>query len=143
MLGPSHTKFMNMREWIATENSIGPEVLVFLLGGITYGLMEILYRGHTHWSMVLTGGACIVTLYILVGWLNEMPLVASALVGALVVTTYEFTVGCIVNLRFGMGIWDYSGQFCNLLGQICLAFSAVWYVLCFVFLGIIRYFAQF
>ena len=41
------------------------EILVFVLGGSAYGLMEILFRGHTHWTMVITGGACILTLYLL------------------------------------------------------------------------------
>lgn len=30
------------------------ELIVFVLGGIFYGLTEVLYRGYTHWSMVLT-----------------------------------------------------------------------------------------
>ena len=70
---------MSMREWLASENSIGPELLVFVLGGTAYAMMEILFRGHTHWSMALTGGACVVTLYILLDWLNGQPLVMAAL----------------------------------------------------------------
>ena len=30
--------------------------IVFLIGGISYGIMEILFRGYTHWSMLVTGG---------------------------------------------------------------------------------------
>ena len=29
---------------------------LFAFGGIAYGLIEILWRRRTHWSMVLTGG---------------------------------------------------------------------------------------
>ena len=129
---------MSMREWLASENSIGPELLVFVLGGTAYAMMEILFRGHTHWSMALTGGACVVTLYILLDWLNGQPLVMAALAGAVIVTVYEFAVGCIVNLRFGWAVWDYSDMEGNLLGQICPVFTAAWFALCFVFLGVVR-----
>ena len=129
---------MSMREWLASENSIGPELLVFVLGGTAYAMMEILFRGHTHWSMALTGGACVVTLYILLDWLNGQPLVMAALAGAVIVTVYEFAVGCIVNLRFGWAVWDYSGMEGNLLGQICPVFTAAWFALCFLFLGVVR-----
>lgn len=127
-----------MREWLASENSIGPELLVFVLGGTAYAMMEILFRGHTHWSMALTGGACVVTLYILLDWLNGQPLVMAALAGAVIVTAYEFAVGCIVNLRFGWAVWDYSDMEGNLLGQICPVFTAAWFALCFLFLGVVR-----
>lgn len=129
---------MSMREWLASENSIGPELLVFVLGGTAYAMMEILFRGHTHWSMALTGGACVVTLYILLDWLNGQPLVMAALAGAVIVTVYEFAVGCIVNLRFGWAVWDYSDMEGNLLGQICPVFTAAWFALCFLFLGVVR-----
>ena len=77
----THTKYMSMREWISEDNSIWVELLVFLLGGTAYGMMEILFRGYTHWTMVLTGGACILTLYLLLDWLSSLPLVLGALAG--------------------------------------------------------------
>ena len=127
-----------MRDWIASENSIGPELLVFLLGGAVYGMIEVLFRGHTHWSMVVTGGACVLTLYVLLEWLDSQPLVIAAMTGALIITVYELVVGCIVNLRFGWNVWDYSEMEGNLLGQICPVFTAAWFGLCFMFLGTVR-----
>lgn len=138
MQGGTHTNCMSIREWIETENTVWVELLVFLLGGLTYALIEILFRGHTHWTMVLTGGACIVTLYILLDWLGQQPLILAALTGALIVTVYEFAVGCMVNLYLGWNIWDYSDMEGNLLGQICPAYTAAWFILCFLFLGSIR-----
>ena len=35
---------------------------VFSLGGLGYGGIEILWRGATHWSMLLTGGVCLLLL---------------------------------------------------------------------------------
>lgn len=116
------------------------EILVFILGGIAYAMIEILFRGHTHWTMVLTGGACVLTMYMMSGWLLDIPLVASALTGALIITMYELVVGLIVNVRLGWSVWDYSDMPGNLLGQICPAFSAIWFLLCLIFLGIIKLF---
>lgn len=116
------------------------EILVFALGGTAYGLMEILFRGHTHWTMVITGGACVLTLFMLQDWLMSIPLIGAAAMGALVITVYEFFVGIIVNLQFGWHVWDYSAQPGNIMGQICPLFTVIWFLLCFVFFGIIRIF---
>ncbi len=116
------------------------EILVFALGGTAYGLMEILFRGHTHWTMVITGGACVLTLFMLQDWLMSIPLIGAAAMGALVITVYEFFVGIIVNLQFGWHVWDYSAQPGNIMGQICPLFTVIWFLLCFVFFGIVRIF---
>ena len=114
------------------------EILVFVLGGSAYGLMEILFRGHTHWTMVITGGACILTLYLLSGWLMSIPLILVAASGALIVTAYEFCVGMIVNVRLGWQVWDYSTLPGNIMGQICPVFTTAWFLLCLAFLGIVK-----
>lgn len=120
------------------NNSVYIEILIFILGGAAYGLMETLFRGYTHWSMVLTGGACVLTLYLLESWLLSINLVLAAMAGAVIITAYEFFVGLIVNLRLDWGVWDYSSLPGNILGQICPVFTALWFVLCFVFLGCVK-----
>ena len=117
------------------------EILVFILGGVAYAMIEVLFRGHTHWTMVLTGGACVLTMYMMSGWLLDIPLIGSALTGALIITMYELVVGLIVNIRLGWSVWDYSDMPGNILGQICPTFSAIWFLLCLIFLGIIKLFA--
>ena len=117
------------------------EILVFILGGVAYAMIEVLFRGHTHWTMVLTGGACVLTMYMMSGWLLDIPLIASALTGALIITMYELVVGLIVNIRLGWSVWDYSDMPGNILGQICPTFSTIWFLLCLIFLGIIKLFA--
>lgn len=101
-----------------------------LIGGIIYGLIEFLARGHTHWSMVVLGGIC----FVAVGLLNEvipweMPLVAQMMCGCIIITTLEFVTGYIVNIRLGWAVWDYSGRWGNLLGQICPLYSFYWFLL--------------
>ncbi len=117
------------------------EFVVFIMGGIAYAMIEILFRGHTHWTMVLTGGACILTIYVLSGWWINVPLVVGALASAMIITFYEFCVGILVNLRLGWQVWDYSDMPGNILGQICPTFSAIWFFLCLIFLGIVRLFS--
>ncbi len=120
------------------NNSIWLEIAVFALGGCAYGLMEILYRGHTHWTMLVTGGACVLTLFYLREWLLAQPLVLGALAGAVIITVYELSVGVLVNLKLGWQVWDYSAQPGNVLGQICPAFTAIWFVVCLLFLTGVR-----
>lgn len=120
------------------NNSIWLEIAVFVLGGCAYGLMEILYRGHTHWTMLVTGGACVLTLFYLREWLLAQPLVLGALAGAVIITVYELSVGVLVNLKLGWQVWDYSAQPGNVLGQICPAFTAIWFVVCLLFLTGVR-----
>lgn len=103
-------------------------LILFLCGGCLYFLMEIAWRGYSHWSMFILGGLC----FFLIGAINEfisweMPLLLQGVIGSLcIVTPLEFVTGCIVNLWLGWNVWDYSDMPLNLLGQICLPFSLVW-----------------
>lgn len=117
------------------------EITVFILGGMAYGLMEVIFRGHTHWSMVITGGACVLTLYLIMDWTMNLPLVVAALAGAGIITFYEFCVGMLVNVSLGWHVWDYSSMPGNILGQICPLFTGLWFAMCLVFFGLVRLFA--
>lgn len=114
-------------------------VLIFILGGCFYGLVEILFRGYTHWSMVLTGGAVVLTFYLLLPQLTNMHVLLAAVIGALTITLYEFFVGCVVNLWFRWNVWDYSNCPGNLLGQICPQFTLIWFGLCLAFFVFVKY----
>ena len=41
----------------------------------------------------------------------------------------EFYTGCLVNLRLGWQVWDYSAMPFNLLGQVCPGFLLLWLAL--------------
>jgi uncharacterized membrane protein len=105
-------------------------LVIFLLGGVGYSLIEIIWRGHTHWTMVILGGTCFLTLYILFNRLNEISLLEKCVIGAVVITCLEFITGCIVNLYFGMSVWNYSNMPFNLFGQISVVYSTLWGFLC-------------
>ena len=101
---------------------------VFAAGGLGYGGLELLWRGRTHWSMLLCGGVCAVLIYLIAGrertvlW-RRWTLCAAA------VTTVEYFTGVLVNLRLGWNVWDYSAERLNLLGQICPRFALLWLLL--------------
>ena len=106
-------------------------IFIFTIGALGYGLLEVLFRGYTHWTMMLTGGACLLTFYYLDQQFYKVPLLLKAAGGAVIITIYEFAVGLIVNLWYGWHVWDYSLLPGNILGQICPLFTAVWFALCF------------
>ena len=37
----------------------------FILGGAAYGVIELAWRGHTHWTMLAAGGMCYVFMYLI------------------------------------------------------------------------------
>lgn len=107
-------------------------LIIFLLGGISYGTIEIAFRGYTHWSMVLTGGAAFLSLYLINEALIDTSIFIKAFLGMLVITALEFAVGIVVNKVFALNVWDYSHIPGNIMGQISLPFSACWYGLSMV-----------
>ena len=101
---------------------------VFFLGALGYGAIETLWRGATHWTMLLAGGACFLLIY-----LNATRLRCARwqvwLLSAAEVTTAELLVGLLVNRALGWAVWDYSALPLNLGGQICLRYSLYWLAL--------------
>ena len=102
-------------------------LFLFAAGGLLYNVLELFYRGWTHWTMFFLGGLCFIAL----GAINEvipwaMPLWQQMLIGAGIITALEFITGCIVNLWLGWGIWDYSGIPGNILSQVCPKFFGLW-----------------
>lgn len=102
-------------------------IALWAVGGLMYIALELLWRGHSHWTMFILGGICFVAL----GLINEvlpwdMPLWKQSLIGACIITALEFVTGCVVNLWLGLGVWDYSHMKGNILGQICPQFFLLW-----------------
>lgn len=95
--------------------------LFLFVGGISYGLLELLWRGRTHWTMLLLGGVC----FLCIGTIRRkgFSLPLRSLLCALIVTALEFLTGCVVNLRLHWAVWDYSANRFQLLGQVCALYS--------------------
>ena len=102
-------------------------LFLFNVGGLLYILIELIWRGRSHWTMFLLGGIC----FVFLGLINEvlswqMPLWQQMIIGAIGITILEFVTGFIVNLWLGWCVWDYSGMPGNLLGQICPQYFVLW-----------------
>ncbi|SCL88966.1 putative membrane protein [Sporanaerobacter sp. PP17-6a] len=106
-------------------------LILFVIGGISYFFIEILWRGHSHITMFILGGLCFVS----VGLINEYyfklkkSLLIQQSVSCLVITTLELIFGLILNVRLRLNVWDYSNLKFNLMGQICLEYSVLWFFL--------------
>lgn len=110
-----------------TSATLSKYLFLFWFGGSTYVTLEVLWRGYSHWTMLLLAG----TVFIAIGLLNEIwkwstSIIKQAVVGAALATVLEFITGCIVNLWLGWHVWDYSNMCGNVLGQICPAFTLLW-----------------
>lgn len=121
---------------------IQQDVMLFSTGGIAYGIIEILWRHRTHWTMVITGGICFMSLFRIFIKLKNVKIVFKCLIGSGVITTIEFVVGCFVNLHLKMNVWDYSSLPLNLYGQICPIYSILWGFLTIPILFVCRKFKK-
>lgn len=105
------------------------DLIVFLIGASGYSILEILWRGYTHWTMAFTGGICMLFLYMIAVKIH-MPLIFKCFLGSAVITAVELLVGSVVNLSLHWNVWDYSALPFNFKGQICLFYSVMWFFLC-------------
>lgn len=101
---------------------------IFGAGGIVYALLEIVFRGYTHWSMIIVGGLAVLAVY-LISAMN-MSSWRKWILGAVVILTIEFIAGILINMVLGWRVWDYSAHRFHLYGQICLQFAFYWLLLC-------------
>ena len=107
--------------------------IIFGIGGITYIIIELMWRGSSHWSMFFLGGVC----FLVVGLINEksrgnIPLLLQMLVSTIIITALEFITGYIVNIRMGLNVWSYYDLSYNIMGQVCLLYSILWFFLSFL-----------
>jgi uncharacterized membrane protein len=104
--------------------------MLFLVGGLLYIFIEIVYRGYSHPFMFVLGGLSL----ILVGLLNERKkppsIVFQMIEGGIIITILELITGLLFNMDYE--IWDYRNIPLNFKGQICLPFTMVWCLLSFI-----------
>jgi len=108
--------------------------LFFIIGAIGYAAIETIWRGYTHWSMMIAGGLAFIIFSIVSERLKDKNLFIKATACAAGITAIEFVFGVVFNLWLKMNVWDYSNMPFNILGQICPMFSLLWIGLALVFL---------
>lgn len=105
-------------------------IVLFLIGGVLFNLVEFLWRGYSFFEMTVVGGLC----FVLIGGINElfpwdMALTSQMLLSAAAITVVELGAGLIFNVWLGLGIWDYSDQCYQFMGQVCLLYFNLWFLL--------------
>lgn len=105
-------------------------IILLIIGGSAYCGIELLWRGHTHWTMLLVGGLS----FIFCGCLNEVfkwktPIWLQMLICSCGITIIELISGIFINLVFKLNVWDYSNLPFNILGQVSLLYSVAWFFL--------------
>lgn len=117
-------------------------LLLFSFGGLAYNILELLWRGFTHWSMFFLGGAC----FLCIGRIGETAarrsILARCTLCSAAVTLAELACGCTVNLWWGLQVWDYSRRPWNILGQVCPLFALLWGLLSLPVMPLYRYLKQ-
>lgn len=108
--------------------------LFFVIGGVGYGIIELLWRGRTHWAMLVAGGICFICFSDIAERFKGRSLWFKAAVSAVVVTAVELVFGVFFNMILHEDIWDYSRMPFNLWGQICPLFSLLWGILGLAFI---------
>ncbi len=102
--------------------------LLFLTGSCAYPTLEMIWRGRTHYSMAIAGGVCLTLINrICCGRLAHKGLSLRCLAGAGIITGVELCTGLVVNDLLGFGVWDYSHMPLNIMGQVCLPYSVLWF----------------
>lgn len=101
----------------------------FLAGGIGYGLIEVIWRGRTHFSMLLAGGTCFVAICAINSAMKGKNILLRAGVCTLFITATEFLTGVLVNRILNLAVWSYDGMFGNVFGQICPLYTFLWFLL--------------
>lgn len=105
-------------------------LIIFVIGALAYGFIEISARGYTHISMGLLGGVSMLVIHFSNDARREgMNYFYQLIIIVVFITSIELITGEILNVRLGMRIWDYSRVPMNLDGQICLRFSFIWLIL--------------
>ena len=133
-----------------SKNSIYAEIAAYLGGAFV--LISTLFIAGKFWSdaprALQSAVAALVSIVLLtiahfLGAVNAMRLRLTSVLslgGAIAATGaaafaaathgapwFPFLTGCIVNLLLGFHVWDYSDLPLNILGQICIPFSIIWF----------------
>jgi len=83
--------------------------------------------GFSSGWMLIIGGISGLSLFGIYKLINKrFNIFFASILGSVVINIIEFTSGVILNLNFKLNIWDYSNQYFNFIGQICLSQSMIY-----------------
>lgn len=111
----------------------------FIIGGIGYGIIELLWRRRTHPTMIIAGGICFTVFSFVAERFKNRGTLFKCSFCAAVITAVELVFGIVFNMIFDMKVWDYSRMPFNFLGQICPFYTVLWGFLSLLFLPLARF----
>jgi len=131
-------------------NEIIKALILLVIGGAIYYVIEIAWDGSSHWSMAVTGGTC----FLIGDLLDEfkgfkLMIRTEVFIISAVITVLEFLVGVVVNLILHLDVWDYSSMYLNIgevsipmhiMGQVSIPFVLLW---TFIFAPFIIFFGNY
>ena len=105
--------------------------ILFMIGGVLYYFIEILWRGYSHTVMFILGGLCFITIGLINEhhFISEKSLLLQQGIACMVITSLELVFGLVFNLMLGWDIWNYGKHKINFMGQICLSYTILWFFL--------------
>ena len=80
--------------------------MLFSIGAVGYGLIEIIWRGYTHWSMLGAGGICFMFFGTISEKFKKAGLFVKSLIGSTFVTGIEFVFGVVFNIILKKNVWE-------------------------------------
>lgn len=98
------------------------KVKPFIIGALGYPLQELCWRGRTHISMAIAGGAGAAMLHRVSPM--RLPLWRKTLLCGAGITGIEAVCGLVWNRRHQ--VWDYRCLPLNWRGQVCLPYFILW-----------------
>ena len=116
---------------------VNVNLIIFSIGAFGYGLLEILWRGYTHWSMLCAGGISLCGLSVIAEKFKRVSKIIKAVLGGVFITVVEFLFGVVFNILLRKNVWDYSKMPFNLYGQICAVYSLFWILISFITLPLV------
>ena len=121
------------------KNEFKKDIVVFILGGLIYCGIELIFRGRTHFTMFLLAGCCSL---VMAGLNNifsfDMPFLIQVFISGFVCSVGEYIFGILFNKNFT--IWDYRnlpGTFAN--NQLNILFCILWLLLSVIGIPIMDY----
>lgn len=121
------------------ELTLHQGVFLFTVFSFFGWLLETGYRSITQRMFVNPGflkgpyvplyGISGLMIVVLHGFIREQPLVIRFFTYALVISMAEYFVGEFLLIVFRKRYWDYTNDFFNVQGHICITFSILWGVL--------------
>ncbi len=128
------TRYANRR---VQHYTMKKDAVLFATGGIIYPALEIASRGYSDVSMSIAGGVCLCLINRFCnGPFKKKSLSFKCCVGSGIITSVEFLTGIVVNVLLKQNVWDYSNLPLNVLGQVCLPFSILWFFITIPALGL-------